>query len=167
METGLDCENMGLLGRWRIFTHKEEGSLSIQEGSSTGRIASANRRRNWSDSGKSSTSRGGGDVLVEPVGASSVDRCAVKRSCRRTIASRPDMSVNIGERSLIRCLETGGIEAARRKWIFCCFSVVSRGVGSDAVGGVGPGERSSRCCEVSWYMRPVATHEVGMSMHNS
>jgi hypothetical protein len=100
-ETGPDCENMGLLGRWRIFIHKEEGSLSIGVGSSTGWIASANWRRNWTDSSRSSTWQGGGVVCVVPAGASSVDMCEVKRSCRGAIASRPDMSVNMGERSLI------------------------------------------------------------------
>jgi hypothetical protein len=95
-ETGRDCEWMGLLGRWRIFTQREEGSLSIGVGTSSGWIASASWRRNWTDSGKSSTWPRGGLVWAVPVGTSSTDRREVRRSCRRATASWPDMSVKRG-----------------------------------------------------------------------
>jgi hypothetical protein len=166
-ETWPDCEWMGLLGRWRIFTQREEGSPSIGVGTSTGWIASANWRRNWIVSGKSSTKRGKGVVGAEPAGTSSTARREVSRSCRRTTVSRAERSVKRGERILMRRPETAGIEAARRNWIFCCLSYASREGEDAAVGGAGPAERSSRCCEASWYMRPTATHEVGMSRRTS
>jgi hypothetical protein len=158
---------MGLLGRWRIFTQKEENSPSIGVGTSTGWIASANWRKNWTDSVRSSTRRGVGVARAYPAGASSIAMREVRRSCRREIASRPERSVKRGERILMRRPEISGGEAARRNWIFCCHSFASWEGEDAAEGGTGPAERSSRCCEASWYMRPTATHEVGMSRRTS
>jgi hypothetical protein len=110
---------------------------------------------------------GGRLVWAVPVGTNLIDKREARRSGRRATASRPDMSVKRGERILIRLPKTAGIEAARRKWIFCCLSLVRRGGEDAVVRGAGPSERSSRCCEVSWYMRPTATQEVGMSMRIS
>jgi hypothetical protein len=144
-----DCEWMGLLGMWKIFTHKEEGSPSIGVGTSTDWIASANWSRNWTDSVRSSTWRGGGVAKACPAGASSIAMREVRRSYRRQIAYGPERSVKRGERILMRRPEISGGKAARRNWIFCYRSFASKEGEDAAKGGAGPDERSSRCCEAS------------------
>jgi hypothetical protein len=109
---------------------------------------------------------GAGVVGAVPAGTSSTARREVSRSCRRATVSRPERSVKRGERILMRRPETAGIEAARRNWIFCYLSFASKEGEDAAVGGAGQAERSSRCCEASWYRRPTATHEVGMSIES-
>jgi hypothetical protein len=56
--------------------------------------------------------------------------------------------------------ESSGGVAARRNWIFCFRSFVSKEGEDMAEGGTGPTERSSRSLEASWYMRPTATQKV-------
>ena len=100
-------------------------------------------------------------------GTSSSARREVSKSCRRAMVYGPERSVKRGERILMRRPETAGTEAARRNWIFCCLSLVSRGGEDAAVGGAGPADRSSRCFEASWYKMPTATQKVGMSWRTS
>jgi hypothetical protein len=57
---------------------------------------------------------GGGVDRVVPQGTSSIDRWEVRRSCTRATVSRPDRSVNMGERILSRRPEIAGTEATRR-----------------------------------------------------
>ena len=95
-ETGPDCEWMGLLGRWRIFTHREEGSPSIGVGTSTGWRASANYMMNWAASGRSSIWLGEGVVGACPAGVSAIARLDVSMSCRRATVFGPERSVNRG-----------------------------------------------------------------------
>jgi hypothetical protein len=106
-------------------------------------------------------------VGAVPFGASSIARRAVSSSCKNATVSGPERSVKRGERIFQRRLETAGTEAPRRNCIFCCLILDSRGGEDAALGGARLADRSSRCCEVSWYMRPTATQEVGMSSRTS
>jgi hypothetical protein len=58
-------------------------------GSSIGWRAPANRRRDWVDSGRSSTWEGKDDEWVVHAGANSIARRHVRRSCTRATVSRP------------------------------------------------------------------------------
>ena len=110
---------MGLLGRWRIFTQKEDGSDSIGTGVSNGWSASANWRVNWACSGRSSSLHRLWDGGVKPVEVRAVARSEVRRSCSRATVSWPVIPLNTGERIFILRPETPGADAARRKRIFC------------------------------------------------
>ena len=106
---------MGLLGRWRIFTQREEGSSSIGVGVSIGWRASANWRMKWAGSGRSSILHWGWVVGADPAEVSAYARLEVRRSCRRATVSWPVISVNRGERIFTLRPETAGAEASRRK----------------------------------------------------
>jgi hypothetical protein len=105
---------MGLLGRWRIFTKREEGSSSIGVGTSTSKRASANWRMNWAGLGRSSILHWGWVVGADPAEVSAIAKLEVRRSFRRATVSWPVISVNKGERIFSRRPETAGAEASLR-----------------------------------------------------
>jgi hypothetical protein len=104
---------MGLLGRWRIFTQKEEGSSLIGLGSSIGWRASANYRRNSVGSERSSMWEA--MISDEPLHAvvSSVASRPVRRSWTMKVAFGPVRVKKRDELRLMRRPEFPGAVPAR------------------------------------------------------
>jgi hypothetical protein len=98
-----------------------------------------------------------------PADVSAIARLDVSISCRRATVSWPVISLKRGDRIFTRRHEFAGADATRRKWTCCRLNLASREGEEAAEEGAGPADRSSRWREASWYRRPTAMHEVGIS----
>jgi hypothetical protein len=118
---------------------------------------------NWAGSGRSSIRLGGGVDGACPADVSTIARLDVSMFCRRAAVSWPVTSVKRGDRIINLRPEIAGGGAARKNWTFCCRNLATREGEEATKEGAGPADRSSRWREASWYMRPTATQEVGIS----
>jgi hypothetical protein len=98
-----------------------------------------------------------------PAGVSARARLDVSMSCRRATVSWPVIPVKRGDRIFTLRPETEGAGAAPRNCTLCCRNLACWEGEEAAEEVAGPADRSSRWREASWYKRPTATQEVGIS----